>query len=416
MICLLLALLCIIAYAPTLSIPLLEDDYPNIGMAQDWGSFSALARLLHNPVLRPRATSWWTMFALWRSFQLAPLPYRVAGLLLHIANTLLLYWLALKWPPMRSAAMFAAALFAVNERPQEAVMWLSGMTEPFQFFFGIGAVLCWLQAEGRRTAWLWRTAGLVLFVFALLSKESAIILLPFFLLTTPRSAWRSSVPRWIPLLVLTALGVAAIVATRSYSFRFTSISLHAPFWITWPRSFSRLLWPWGWFALAVIAWQWRDRDLKKAGMLALVWIGIGLAPYSFLTFPYSTQIPSRQTYLASAGVALLFGLSLAQLSGNAPRAHIVVPCVVALMLIHNVGWIWIKKRGQFLRRAEPTEQLIRLARETSGPIWVQCYPRIDLIAIEAVRLAAGRPPSGLVWSEAEAKERGATAVFCYHER
>ena len=39
--------------------------------------------------------------------------------------------------------------------------------------------------------------------------------------------------------------------------------------------------------------------------VALVWMGLALVPYSFLT--YSTQIPSRQTYLASAGLALLAG-------------------------------------------------------------------------------------------------------------
>lgn len=414
--CLLLALLCIIAYTPTLSIPLLEDDYPNIGLAQNYGSVSALPRLLQDPALRPRATSWWTMFALWRNFQVAPVAYRVTGLLLHVGNTLLLYWLAMTWLPMRSAAIWTAAFFAVHEGHQEAVMWLSGMTEAFLFFFGIGAVLCWMEAQARRAAWLWRMAAAILLVFALLSKESAIVLFPFFLLTAPRAAWRSSLLHSLPLLAFIALWLAAILATRTYSFRFTTFSLHAPFWITWPRSFSRLLWPWGWFAVAVIFLQRRDRDVKKAALFALIWIGIGLAPYSFLTFPYSTQIPSRQTYLASAGLAFLFGLALSFLSRNAPHPRILVTALVALMLINNVGWIWTRKRGQFIQRAEPTEQLIRLARKTNGPIWVRCFPRQDLIANEAVRLAAGRPGSTLVWSESEAAQRGATVVFCYHER
>jgi hypothetical protein len=33
--CLLLALLCVITYGPTLNIPLVEDDYPNITLARD---------------------------------------------------------------------------------------------------------------------------------------------------------------------------------------------------------------------------------------------------------------------------------------------------------------------------------------------------------------------------------------------
>jgi hypothetical protein len=86
--------------------------------------------------------------------------------------------------------------------------------------------------------------------------------------------------------------------------------------------------------------------------------------------------------------------------------------IVAAMLVHNVGILWVKKRAQFVARAEPTERLIRLARQGDGPIWVQCFPRTDWIAKEAVRLGAGKPASMLVWSEAEARERGATTVFC----
>jgi small-conductance mechanosensitive channel len=151
--------------------------------------------------------------------------------------------------------------------------------------------------------------------------------------------------------------------------------------------------------------------------MALAWIGIALIPYSFLT--YSRQIPSRQTYLASFGLALLVGLAMAHLAagrraaGKLPRAVAVVATVV---LLGNVGYLWTRKRAQFLARAEPTEQLIRLARQTDGPIWVQCFPRVPYIAQEAVHLAAGRPPSTLIWSQAEAERRKPAAVFCYQER
>jgi hypothetical protein len=414
--CLLLALLCVITYVPTLSIPLLEDDYPNIGLAQTFGSFSDLPRLFDDAVLRPRATTWWSMLLLWRNFNVNPVPYHVFALILHIGNTLMLYGLAMLWQPMRSAAFPAAAFFAVHEGHQEAVMWLSGMTEVFLFFFGIAAVLCWMQAEHNRHGWLWRAAALILFAFTLVSKESGVILLPFFVLTAPLPPSRSSILRLLPLFALAAVAVIATFATQSYSFRFTTFSLHAPFWITWPRSFARLLWVWGWLALGVIFWQKRDRDLKKSALLTLVWIGIAFAPYSFLAHPYSTQIASRQTYLASAGLALLFGLAFAFVSRNTNRPRLVVPAILSVMLIYNVGWIWTKKRAQFLERAAPTEELIALARRSNGPIWMRCFPRQEVIADEAVRLGAGRPANTLVWTEAEATRRGATAVFCHPDR
>jgi hypothetical protein len=217
---------------------------------------------------------------------------------------------------------------------------------------------------------------------------------------------------------LAALAVASIFATRSYSFRFSdgSFSLHAPFWITWPHSYFRVLWIWGLPAGGAILAA-RDGGLRRSALVALAWIGMALAPYSFLT--YSTAIPSRQTYLASAGLAMLFGLAMAwwweKLRMRRPLMVAVPAAVMVLVVAHNVGYLWFRKRPQFLARAAPTEQLIALARRTPGPIWVRCFPGIDYGAEEAVHLAAGYPPGNLVWTREEAERRHATAVFCFEE-
>ena len=91
----LLALAAILAYAPTLNIPLLEDDYPNLLLAQQLGAPSDLRALVHNPVFRLRATSLWIMFLLWHVGKVAPLVYRLTSLILHIANVWLLYGICL---------------------------------------------------------------------------------------------------------------------------------------------------------------------------------------------------------------------------------------------------------------------------------------------------------------------------------
>ncbi len=216
-----------------------------------------------------------------------------------------------------------------------------------------------------------------------------------------------------PHAALAALAMVSIAVSRSVSFRFSdgSFSLHAPFWITWPRGIARLLWIWGWLACAALAIGRVGRS-RASVLLAFAWMGIALAPYSFLT--YSTQIPSRQTYLASAGLAFLVGLALAALRQSSGRKTVAVAAL--LVLAGNIGYLWTRKYAQYLRRAEPTEQLIRLARETSGPIWVRCFPRTDYIAKEAVHMAAGRDPSILIWTEAEAARRKPAATFCYQER
>jgi hypothetical protein len=194
---------------------------------------------------------------------------------------------------------------------------------------------------------------------------------------------------------------------------------------------ARLLWVWGWAALVGV-WAAHDRrpevlagggslaevssardplaeaslargtlaeasaargpGLRRDAMLALAWMGIALLPYSFLT--YSTQIPSRQTYLASAGLAVLVGLAASRIASRRAAA-----AVAALLLLHNAGYLWTKKRTQFAERARPTSDLIAFAERTHGHIWMQCFPLPRIVAEEAVRLGAGRLPDALVWTE-----------------
>jgi hypothetical protein len=204
-----------------------------------------------------------------------------------------------------------------------------------------------------------------------------------------------------------------VAESRSVSFRFSdgSFSLHAPFWITLPENFLRMLWIWGVVAIAATMAA-RDRTLRGAALVAMVWMAIALLPYSFLT--YSSRISSRQTYLASAGLAMLVGLAAAYWQQRAGTRRGAVAAVTAVVLLHNIGYLWTKKRHQFLERAAPTEQLIAFAKRTRGAIWVQCFPRNHYIVEEAVHLGAGHDRSDVIWDEAEAKRRGA-AVFCYRE-
>lgn len=289
-------------------------------------------------------------------------------------------------------------------------MWFSAINELLQFLFGGLALVLWMR--GRR----WLPLSLPCFALALVSKESAVVFVPlmaFALFGRPRAT-----PPWTLLFyaVLAGLAVASITATRAYSFRFAdgSFSLHAPFWITLPRGLARLLWIWGWIAAAILAWRARTLDAIKPALAPLIWMAIALLPYSFLT--YSTQIPSRQTYLASAGLAALFGLAMVHLLAQKVRARQFAAALALAALLHNVGYIWLRKRAQFLARAQPTAQLIRAAREKGGPIWVQCFPLAPITAQAALQLGAGLAPEDIVWNQAEAGVRRPATVFCYHRQ
>jgi len=392
----LLALLAVLAYLPTLRQPLLEDDYPNLAIAQTYGAPQEWKQLAGS-VFRLRATSEWLFYFAYNAFGMHAAPYYAITILLHVLNTWLVYALG-AWPSVGyRVSAWGAVFFAVYEGHQEAVMWFSACNELLQFLFGVGAIVCWLQFV-EKGKWKWYAASVILLGLALISKESAVIVAALMLVV----GWRRRLP-YIPLIMAAACA-ALVYADRGNSFRFQdgSFSLHAPFWRIWPENFARLFWFWGLLAL-LAAWI-RYRTVVWRG---LAWAGVGLLPYSFLI--YSARIPSRQVYLASAGLALIVGAGLAALEKQRRPA---AALVCALLLVHNTGYLWIKKRAQFLERADPTEQLIAFGKQTAGPIYIQCFPRPGLIAQEAVHLGAGKMVSDVIWNSEEAKQRGATA-WCY---
>jgi len=173
------------------------------------------------------------------------------------------------------------------------------MSELLQFFFGAAALYSYIRLQRSRQAPFLLGIGVLLFVFAMLSKESAIIWLPLFALAIPPDRWRKSLMLGLPFLALGFAAFALFAVTGRNSFRYSdgSFSLHSPFIATWIRNVGRVLWIWGVASLAVLAHYRRERELLRAAAIALLWIGIGLLPYCFLT--YSSQISSRQTYLAS---------------------------------------------------------------------------------------------------------------------
>ena len=411
-----LTLLAVLSYLPTLTQPLVEDDYPNIVQARVWGPVAGWPEMFSDPVFRMRATFYVLANTVYQTSGMHAPAYYAATILLHAANVCLIYAVGI-WPVLGfELTAWAAAFFAIYEGHQEAIMWFSSVAEPLMLFFGLLLFLSWVRFVENRS-WLLYAASLIFFCLALLSKESAVILVP--LLAIPVALHR---PRWryvlylAPFAALASFAVLSILRTRFYSFRFRdgSFAFHAPFWLTWPDSLARMFWVWGLLALVAIL-IWKPRGYLPILAIALSWMGLSLIPYSFLI--YSIHIPSRQLYLASVGLSFIVGfaaLNLYRRYWPARRTFVIAIC--AVVLIENIGYLWTKKRSQFLQRAAPTEQLIALARRTPGPIYVKCFPRPPLIAESALELMTARPATDLVWTAADASSRHAAATFCYADR
>jgi len=113
-------------------------------------------------------------------------------------------------------------------------------------------------------------------------------------------------------------------------------------------------------------------------------MAVGIVPYSFLSD--MNRIPSRDTYIASAGLALLVGAVAVRLHQTRRRALLV--SFSAIVLVANLEILWVKKMGQYQERAEPSEPLKQAAAKAKGPILIECTPMYKSNA-EAVLEEAG---------------------------
>src|SRR5215813_5228091 len=443
-----IAVLAIVAYLPTLTQPFISDDYPGIKRSLSY-SISGWEALAKDSVERPRATTFIFSYALYHLFGPRPAAFYSANILLHVLNCWLLFaagrWLAIGY----KASFWGAAFFAVYEGHSEAIMWFSACNELLMFLFGLLSFVFWLTFLERETAklrWMWLALSFFSFLPSLLSKESSVIFVALFALPLifPKMRLRQA-PYLLPHALICVPYVLSIFMSRSQSLRFhnQSFVLSAPFWVTWTKSYGRMLWFWG-LSAAVSMFLWsrsgrnerrretkriedrgskiEDRagapeailDLRSSILVSFIWIGIGFIPYMFVD--YMHRIPSRHTYLASAGLGWLMGAAIVVMNERYAKNYKWAPPVILLLILsHNVGYLWTKKRQQFLERAQPTERLIALARGVNGPIFVKCFPHnlAPTHAEAALELILNKPADTLIWSEEEARKRPPAATFCY---
>src|SRR5690242_14780896 len=85
------AVLCVLAYWRSLSLPLISDDYLQIQLGRDYGRISGWAALAGDPLYRCRATSLLLTYWTERIFGLSAPAFNVSSLVLHLLNT----WLVL---------------------------------------------------------------------------------------------------------------------------------------------------------------------------------------------------------------------------------------------------------------------------------------------------------------------------------
>jgi hypothetical protein len=322
---------------------------------------------------------------------LEPFWYNLTSLLLHVLNAWLVFslgvWRRIGWKLSSAAACF----FAIHEGQQEAVVWYSALPELLVVFFVLACVLLWiLRYEFPHRARLWYGASLAAFLLALASKESGVAAVGLLTLVAIREneGWRRCTKLLGPFASLALLYFVVDYAggNRNQHYSDGTFSLSAPFWTTLPRSFARMMWVWGLVSLVAMS-AWRVRSQIPLVATAVCWMAVSLLPYSFLT--YMSVVPSRHTYLAGVGLSLIVAAGFVALREHTGSRHSVVAGVALLIFAHNSSYLWIRKQGQYIERAEPTELLVEDLRGRQGPVEVYCFPYASQAADLAVSMRLG---------------------------
>jgi len=227
-----------------------------------------------------------------------PRGWHLTTILLHLATTLLVYFLARRLLVDEFSAMTSAAVFGLHPAHIESVVWVSGVTEPLLAVFFILAFLCHLKVrESPDHKNLWLALALFFYLVAMFEKETALVL-PFLIMAFEwiRAGTNAAVPPWTKLV---GRGVATLKPAWPYlalSVAYLGARIHAL------GGFSHQMSPMPFSTV-----------LLTMPLLLAFWIGHLFWPVGLSTFyNYSSvEHPSLMNFtLPAIGVILLFLVGL----------------------------------------------------------------------------------------------------------
>jgi hypothetical protein len=342
---------------------------------------------------RPLTALLWNLeHAVWG---LDPLGYQLANFAMHTGCALLVRELALQvFPSKHRIGLVAALLFLFLPGHIFGVLMVSALTGLLCALFYLASTVCYLR--GRAGSIPARILGPLFFLLALLTKELALalpLLVVLWEAIALRSECRFTLLKWVAACWPYGLVLACYLLLRFELFGQMPYSpLHAnitsvrllingatylakslapwgledlkPFFRTWPLLLA-LVASGGLILGAGVLWHWR-RVLTLGHIFGLAFFGIAVLPVMSLYSPWNT-------YLPSAGIALILGATL-DWGGQRTKwrlKQIILTAFLVLSIIYSLGhqrhWLEARRLGSQLTTA--VSQL-----EETGPIYLANLP------------------------------------------
>ena len=101
---------------------------------------------------------------------------------------------------------------------------------------------------------------------------------------------------------------------------------------------------------------------------------------------YMPRVPSRHTYWASAGLALIAASGFVAFRERVAirTRRWLIPAMATIIVVHQFVYLLTVLHRRYTFRAEPTEQFLKIASETTRPIDASCFPYSAAIAQYAI--------------------------------
>ncbi len=314
-------------------------------------------------------------------YGLNPLPFHLLNVLLHLANTMLVFKLAEKLSGQRVTALIVAALFALHPMHVESVAWISERKDVLYTLFYLSSLLVYLQYLNNGYRGKYYLICLVLFILSLLSKSAAVTL-PVILLVVDWYKGRKPDARMflekIPLLLLSLLfGVLALLSQEgaikdvsleysfinrlflfSYGVIFYILKLLVPFHLSamhvYPATHGGFL-PWYFYAslpvLGLLVWL----TVRKTSLRREILFGAG---FFLIAISVMLQIISvgnaitaeRYTYVSYIGLFYFAGQWISTLKKESVKKISLYLCGIFILAMAILTWnrIPVWKNGDTL--------------------------------------------------------------------
>jgi len=321
--------------------------------------------------------TWLSHMADCEIYGLNPAGHHITSVLIHIANSLLLFWVLRKMTDATWRSAFVAAAFALHPLHVESVAWVAERKDVLSGLFWMLTMVAYVRYAERPNIQRYLLV-LLAFVMGLMSK-SMVVTLPFVLLLLDywpleRLNWgrppaEKTVPlgrllvEKVPLLLLSAIlsvitfvvqqGGGAVIALEKIPLDYRIANM----FVSYIRYIGKTIWPSGLavlyphphinllearavvYALLFVLITVISIDIcRRRRYIAVGWLWyVGtLVPVAGLVQVGSQGMADRYTYIPMVGLLIVAGWGVKDLVANRPRWKVVAAALAVVVLASAV--------------------------------------------------------------------------------